>query len=179
MTRDAQKIRPAVLVFGAVMTGLGLWQGFMVGFSPRLILTVVAASAGGALVVGAALTWISRRGAARLAHEGFTVTNTDTIQERSVDVALDTAAAFEASLAALQVIPKIRIVREDRDAGALDARTRMTWRSFGELVTVRVTKLGDNHARIGIRSEPTGRQQVDYGKSVENVELFLRQVGRR
>ena len=160
------------------MVGLGIAQGFRVGFSLRLMLTVVAASAGGSLIVGAALTWMSRRGAGRLARAGFSVPNTDPIQERMVDVALHAAAAFEASLAALQVIPKIRIVREDRDAGEIDARTGMTWRSFGELVTVRVTKLGDNHARIGIRSEPTGRQKMDYGKSVENVELFLRQVGR-
>jgi hypothetical protein len=179
MTRDAQKIRRAVLAFGAVMVGLGIAQGFRVGFSLRLILTVVAASAGGSLVVAGALTWISRRGAGRLAREGFSVTNTDPIQERLVDVELNAAAAFAASLAALRVIPKIRIVREDRDAGAIDARTRMTWRSFGELVTVRVTRIGDDYARIGIRSEPTGRQQVDYGKSVENVELFLKQIGQR
>jgi hypothetical protein len=178
MTRDAQKIRQSVLVFGAVMVGLGLARGFQVGFSLRLILIAVAASAGGALLVGGALTWMSRRGAGSLARQGFSVTNTDPIQERVVDVAFNAAAAFEASLAALQVIPKIRIVKEDRDAGEIDARTRMTWRSFGELVSVRVTKLGDDRSRIRIRSEPTGRQQVDYGKSVENVELFLRQIGQ-
>jgi hypothetical protein len=178
MTRDAQKIRQAVLVFGAVMAGLVLSQGFRVGFSLRLILIAVASSGGGALILAGALTWMSRRGTARLARAGFSVTNTDPIQERSVDVALTGAAAFEASLAALQVIPKIRIVREDRDAGEIDARTRMTWRSFGELVTVRVTKIGDDYARVGIRSEPTGGQKVDYGKSVENVELFLRPIGQ-
>jgi hypothetical protein len=178
MTRDAQKIRQTVLVFGAVMAGLGLSQGFRVGFSLRLIFTVAAVSAGGALLVAGALTWMSRRGAANLARQGFDVTNKDPIQERTADVALDAAAAFAASLAALQVIPKLRIAKEDRDAGEIDARTRMTWRSFGELVTVRVTKLGDDRARVRIRSEPIGRQQWDYGKSVENVELFLRQIGQ-
>jgi len=179
MTRDTQIIRQTVFVFGAVMAGLGLSQGFRVGFSPRLILITVAVSAGGALIAGAALTWMSRRGAVRLAREGFSVTNMDPIQERLVDVALDAAAAFEASLAALQVIPKFRIVREDGDAGEIDGRTGMSWRSFGELVTVRVARVDKVHARITIRSEPATRQKVDYGKSVESVELFLRQIGQR
>ena len=97
MTRDAQKIRQSVLVFGAVMVGLGLARGFQVDFSLRLILIAVAASAGGALLVGGALTWMSRRGAGSLARQGFSVTNTDPIQERVVDVAFNAAAAFEAA----------------------------------------------------------------------------------
>lgn len=70
-------------------------------------------------------------------------------------------------------------MREDRSAGKIDARTGMTWRSFGELVTVRVAKVGDDGARIAIRSEPTGSQKVDYGKSAENVELFSSHIAHR
>jgi hypothetical protein len=46
----------------------------------------------------------------------------------------------------------------------------MTWRSFGELVTVRVASIDEAQARITIRSKPATRQKVDYGKSAENVE---------
>jgi hypothetical protein len=170
LSKDTRIIWRAAITFGTAMAVLGLSQGFRVGFSLHLIATVVAVSAGAALLIRGLLSWFVRRGASRLVQQGIGFTNTEPVQERSVEVALPATAAFEASLSALRVIPKIRVVRENRGAGEIDARTGMTWRSFGELVTIRVLSLGNTQARIGIRSEPAGRQKVDYGKSGENVE---------
>jgi hypothetical protein len=160
------------------MVALGLSRGFGVGFSLRLVLVTVVLSAVGALLVAGILLWFVGRGAARLERQGIGFTNTEPVQERSVEVALPATAAFETSLSALKAIRKIRIVRKNEDAGEIDARTGMTWRSLGELISIRVISLGDDRVRIGIRSEPATKQKVDYGKSVENVELFLRAMGR-
>jgi hypothetical protein len=178
LSKDTRIIWRGAFTFGTVMTALGLSQGFRVGFSVRLVLVTVVLSAVGALLVGGVLLWFVGRGASRLERQGIGFTNTEPVQERSVEVALPATAAFEASLSALRVIPKIRVVRENRSAGEIDARTRMTWRSFGELVTIRVLSLGGDRARIDIRSEPATKQKVDYGKSVENVELILRAMAR-
>jgi hypothetical protein len=151
----------AVLGF---LRGIG-WLAIIIGF-------------GGGLLVGGILYLFTRLGNRRLARQGFGAANTDVIQERSVEISLPAAAAFDACLTALKVFPRIRILKENRIGGKIDARTRMTWRSFGELITVKVSNVGDYRARILIRSEPATRQKVDYGKSVENVELFLRQIGR-
>ncbi|HEX7566540.1 MAG TPA: hypothetical protein VF396_25310 [Bradyrhizobium sp.] len=168
------------MIFGSAMIGVGISQGIRDGFSLRMIALVAVVSAGCTALAASAITWLSRRGNARLTQQGIDSSNTDPVQERTVEVQQSAAAAFEASLSALNAIPGMRVLLENRATREIGARTGMGWRSFGESVTIRVARLADDRSTVRIRSEPRMKAtMVDYGKSVENVELFLRQLSQR
>jgi hypothetical protein len=178
LSKETSTIGRTAFVFGAVMVGLSIAQGFRTGFSFRLIALATVASAAGALLLFGVLSWLVRLGALRLAREGIHTSNRDPVQERSVQLTLAAAGSFDASLAAIKIIPGIKLLRDDKVAGEIGARTRMTWRSYGELVTIRLEPSDSGHTTVHIRSEPKGIQKVDYGKSVENVELIARELRR-
>jgi hypothetical protein len=177
MSKNTRIFWRTAVVFGSAMCGVVISQGMKNGFSLRMISLVAIMSAGGTAVAAGAITWLSRRGDAQLARQGIDSSNTDPIQERTVEVRQSLSAAFDASLAALKTIPGIRILHENAAIGDIGARSGMGWRSFGELVTIQVRRLADGRSSVRIRSEPRMKTTtVVYGKSVENVERFVRQL---
>jgi hypothetical protein len=180
MSKHTKLFWRAAVIFGSAMCGVAISQGMRNAFSLRMISLVAIVSAGGTALAAGAITWLSRRGDARLARQKIDSSNTDPIQERTVEVGQPAAATFEASLSALQAIPGLRILTENKATGEIGARTGMGWRSFGELVTIQVRRLADDRSTVRIRSEPRRRTtMIDYGKSVENVEIFLRELRQR
>lgn len=79
------------------------------------------------------------------------------------------------ALAALQALPAKRI-----DADRLTARTKITWWSWGEVVSVQLTAAGE-HTVATVSSRPRIRTTlVDYGRgrdAVERTVRFLSQPG--
>jgi hypothetical protein len=98
----------------------------------------------------------------------------------SVALALPPEEAIARCRAALEANPHFRDVRVDPAAGTVNARSRMSWASFGEVIECRV-RPGDGGSTLEIRSRPAVRSTiVDYGKNRENVErirTFLAQQG--
>ena len=177
MSKDTKIFWRATVIFGSAMIGVAISQGVRNAFSLRIISLVAIASAGGTALAAGATTWLSRHGDARLARQGIDSSYTDPIQERTVELRQSSSAAFDASLSALEAIPGLRILYKNAATGEIGARTGMGWRSFGESVTIQVRRLADDRSSVRIRSEPRRKAtMVDYGKSVENVELFLRQL---
>jgi hypothetical protein len=180
MSKHTKLYWRAAVIFGSAMTGVGISQGMKRGFSLRMISLIAIVSAGGTALAAGAVTWLSRRGDARLARLGIDSSNTDPVQERTVEMRQPAAATFEASLSAIKAIPRLRIFHENSATGEIAARTGMGWRSFGESVTIQVRRLADDRCTVRIRSEPRRKATIiDYGKSVENVELFLRHLRQR
>ena len=139
-------------------------------------LAVIFAVVGGA-IAGALFAWMNSLAERRLARQGIVATNTEPIQVREVDMSCSSAAAFDASVRALKDIPKLRVVREDPSSHEIDAKVGVTFWSFGERVTVRLTVLGRDSTRVTIRSEPRlSTTTVDWGKAVQNVELFVKSL---
>jgi hypothetical protein len=170
MSNHSKVFWRAAISFGLAMTFFQVFQG-------HILVGLVGGVVGGA-VAGGALAWITSISERNLARRGIVVTNMDPVQERSVEVQRSAAMAFEASRTALMHIPKARIVEENRETGELQARIGMTMRSFGETLTVQIVSCGDNCSKVSIRSVPRMKTtQADYGKGVENVEVFLRQLG--
>ena len=96
------------------------------------------------------------------------------VQVREVDIDCPVTAAFDASVRALQRIPKLKVVREDPLTHEIDAKVGATFWSFGERLTVRLAGRGDT-TKVTVRSQPRlSTTTVDYGKAVQNVELFAR-----
>jgi len=56
----------------------------------------------------------------------------------------------------------------------------MTFRSVGEIVTMRIESEGKEVCVLELFSKPwLGTTQVDYGKNFENVELICEFVGQK
>jgi hypothetical protein len=156
----------AAVAFGTAMAVPGLIKG-------QYALAAASAIVGGA-IAGGLLAWLNSRGEARLNREGIVATNMDPVQVREVDIDCPVAPAFDASVRALQRIPKLKVVREDPLTHEIDAKVGATFWSFGERVTVRLAGRGDT-TRVSVRSQPRlSTTTVDYGKAVQNVELFAR-----
>ena len=131
----------------------------------------------GGLIAGGALTWVNVLGERKLNRQGISASTMHPVQERQLEVEVTPDIAFAASKSAILAVPKARIVGENSSAGQLDASVGISWRSFGEILSVKITKLGETNTRISVRSKPRiWTTVVDYGKGVENVEIVLRQL---
>ena len=145
----------------------------------RPLAALISGAAGG-LSFGLVMAWLNLRGERGLARLGVATDNMDPIQERSVEFAAPADLAFAASRLAMLSLPKVKISRDDPQAGELDGTVGMSTRSFGEILKVRVIRSGASASRISIRSEPRMKTTaVDYGKSVENVETVLKELRSR
>ncbi|MGB8647645.1 MAG: hypothetical protein WCF84_20595 [Anaerolineae bacterium] len=99
------------------------------------------------------------------------------VQSRTVDLALDIAAAYRLCAAALLALPA-RIAGQNELMG-LDAKTRASGFSRGEALKITLTPLVDGRTRITIVSRPRTRTTlVDYGRNYENVEKVLTYLSR-
>jgi hypothetical protein len=163
-------------VFWQSAVSLGLAMAIFQLFQGRIWAAAISGVAGG-IVAGGGLAWLSYLGERKLAKQDIRTVNMDPVQERAVEVQYSTAVAFAASRAALLQIPRLRISQENKQAGEMEAHVGMTMRSFGEIVSVRVVSCGDNRSRVSIRNVPRMKTtKADYGKGIENLEVFLRQM---
>jgi hypothetical protein len=98
-------------------------------------------------------------------------------QERSVSIRGDFERVYNASLEVMARLPKANIVCEDRTKGEIVGKTKGSLQSWGELVTVKVSRVDDSQSSIRVRSEPKVKAtKIDYGKGVENVEAVLKAI---
>lgn len=85
------------------------------------------------------------------------------------------AVAFARAMDAIRRIPRTSIKHADGAAGVIEGRIGVTWRSWGERLTVRVQGHAEDQSEIEIVSEPRLTTTiVDYGKNQRNVDEFLR-----
>jgi hypothetical protein len=88
------------------------------------------------------------------------------------DFDADAGTVFDAFAAAVAAL-RARVERQDRDAGLLEARTRMGMRSWGERLTVEVTRGSGGRTHVAVSSKLRA-QLVDWGKNRENVDRIMR-----
>lgn len=73
-----------------------------------------------------------------------------------------------------------RIVREDREAGRVEAKTPLSWRSWGEKLACDVRGESDGGSTIRVSSRPVLNLTIaDYGKNLTNVENIVRYIKGR
>ena len=162
----------ALRSYGLAFLGFGIPMGLLVGLTTGIWLGSLSAGllaglAGGAIMGGAfalvigTLDVVANRGGSRRGPFGPRQEATVTIRPE-----IDLPDRIQAALRQLNA----EIGETDVAAGLYKARTRWTWRSFGEDVTVHVT--GDPNAPVAhITSRPVVRTTlIDYGKGRRNVE---------
>jgi hypothetical protein len=97
---------------------------------------------------------------------------TSLVQSGDLEVKGDALEVFEKSLAVLAHLKIVREVAPDRDRLAVKAKTRLSWKSFGEEITLYFEPSAKGRVRISVTSQPLfERTLVDYGKNRENLRL--------
>lgn len=98
-------------------------------------------------------------------------------QRRDVTVLLDYRKAFEIVMEAVASLNPAKIKIEDFENGIIQFRTRMTWHSWGNIVTINLKKLNDNLTEIAVATRPIPRTAVigsgESWRCVEDICLYL------
>ncbi len=158
------------LVFGmmyALLFGFMSWLDY--GFTGRTLSRVIFNFVFGTLL-GFVLLFIHNyyvEGVKRDASEE----DFDVRQCRTVLLHLPFDEAFELCKESLSGTRKIKIKKEDRRGGRIEAKTGATSKTWGNLITFSIETVGEQLTRIEVSSRPLVRTiLVDYGENLSNVE---------
>jgi hypothetical protein len=93
---------------------------------------------------------------------------------RNVELRLPYDEAFDLCIESLSLIKKCKIHNEDRVQGKIVAKAGMTWKTWRDVISFEVRKIGNDGIQIEVSSRPALRTTVvDYGKNLENVEKIV------
>lgn len=135
------------------------------------VLISAAAGAAIALVMGAYLQWLHRKYVTPLDFPNKELAG-EIVQTRVVHINCPPDKAVLAARNALLTVPKIKdVVTTGR---SIKAKTRVTFRTFGENIAITAIPSGTDDAKLTIESKPRfSGTTIDYGKSYENVERIV------
>ena len=104
-------------------------------------------------------------------------------QGRNIELQVSYDRAFNFCIASLNLIKNNKIRKEIRSLGTIDARSGMTWRTWGETISFDIKKIDDNRTQVNVFSRPFYILTIaDYGKNYENVEKiksFLKEESKK
>src|SRR4030042_3387264 len=93
---------------------------------------------------------------------------------RNVELRVPYDEAFDLCIESLNVVKRSKIQKENRSQGKIVARTGMTWRTWGDVISFAIRNPGNDGIQIEVSSRPALRWTlIDYGKNLENVELII------
>ena len=101
---------------------------------------------------------------------------TMTTQE-SAEFAASKQEVFDAVVRAIPTVQKMRIAATDPEKGQIKAKGGITWRSWGEDLTVVVEEVGPERTRVTV-SSMLKFGLVDWGKNKRNVDDVLYQISQ-
>jgi hypothetical protein len=135
------------------------------------ILIAAVVGGGGALLVSAWPKWLHRHYVDPLQFPNKALAG-DIHQTRVVTIDCGPDQALLAARDAVLSLPKSKLVRA---AGrTLEARTGMTWRTYGEVIVISAETTASGKATLSIESRPRSKGvTADHGKSYENVERIF------
>jgi hypothetical protein len=104
-------------------------------------------------------------------------TPTEATREIKLSMPPELALSHASDALAQAAFVKPSSVRVDRKRGAVRARTRLTWDSFGERLTVTIVPTTDG-AVVQVESRGLVPQFIDYGKNARNVAAVTQLMSR-
>jgi hypothetical protein len=129
-------------------------------------------------VVMALLLWFSQVYGVRQLGCALTAENLKVAQERTIIINCGYEVAVARSLAAVQLLRKVRRIEEPAE-GVIDARTRASWPSSGQHIRLRLRRKSDDWTMITISSRPKWIPMlVDHGKNLRNVQALVRTLAK-
>lgn len=110
----------------------------------------------------------------KLQKKGIDTTNTSPRQSRKISIDGTVSEAIAVSEKAILSLNKSAIKDKNLAAGTIKAKTRITWKSFGEVIKISTQSLDNGKTLISIKSSPfIPTNVIDYGKGLENVETIV------
>ena len=159
------------ILFGG---GYGIFQGFKVGASNGLKEGIIEGALSGVffgLFMSIFIGWWQKRKTRKLKEE-----NGKDISPKQSENLIITGVyedIFKKSLEGIKAF-KGKIRSSKIDDGLIFATTKISWKSFGEKIEIRLKKKNQESTEIKITSSPSFPITiVDYGKGRENILSFI------
>lgn len=100
-------------------------------------------------------------------------------QKRNLTLLVNYDKAFEICKEAVNSLNRAKIKSEDLEKGIIKVKTGITWDSFGQIITLSLTKINENLTEVEISTRPIPRTAlVDYGegwKYSEEISKYLKE----
>src|SRR5436190_2857563 len=94
------------------------------------------------------------------------------VREADLNVPYDTA--FDLCRDSLFSLRRSSINKESKSLGRIDAKTGLSWWSWGNRISIHLDKLSDSSTHIQVVCEPIVRTtMVDFGSNLENAEQII------
>ncbi|WP_414622239.1 hypothetical protein [Calothrix sp. CCY 0018] len=155
----------------------GVWMGIVYSFQfSNVYIALTSASIAG-IVFGFIMAVFSYFSDQRLKKKGIDTSNTNPRQSRKVSVDRTISEVIPICEQAILSLNKAVIKQKDLQTGTIKAKTKMSWKSFGEIIKISTQSVGDNETLIEIKTSPFIPTAVmDYGKGLENVEEIVNYI---
>jgi hypothetical protein len=85
---------------------------------------------------------------------------------------------YEAVVQAIEGLPKMKVKEGDPVRGHLDVSKTVSWKSWGERITVDLSEPNPGQTRVKLRSAVRA-QLVDWGVNRQNVEAIVEATTQR
>ncbi|MGB3761182.1 MAG: hypothetical protein WBA07_33220 [Rivularia sp. (in: cyanobacteria)] len=166
-----------IKIFFITALFFGAWMGIVYSFQfDNVYIALIAASVAGILsgLLMAAFTYFSDQ---KLKKKRFDISNTNPRQSRKISVNATVSQAIAISEKAILFLNRSAIKEKDLQNGTLRAKTRMTWKSFGEVIKISTQSVDNGKTLIEIKNSPfIPTNVIDYGKGLENVETIVNYI---
>lgn len=94
-------------------------------------------------------------------------------RKKEIEVHMNYHQAFELCKNSISSLKNARIMNVDYTKGIIQIRTAANFKTLGEQIVFRVTKISDEVCKIHVQSKPAyPTTVVDYGKNIENIKLL-------
>lgn len=95
-------------------------------------------------------------------------------QEKTLELQLPFYKICNLCITSLEAVNGRIVEKSEQEEGTsakVVAKTKMTWKSFGESIQFDIHKINSDKTEVKISSKPTlGTTLVDYGRNLENIE---------
>lgn len=93
---------------------------------------------------------------------------------RNIELQLAYDEALDLCVASLNLIKKCNVRKKDCPSGKIIAKTSMTWKTWGDVISFDVRKIDSDKTGVEVSSRPLLRTTIiDFGRNLENVEKIV------
>lgn len=163
-----------IRIFFITALFFGVWMGIVYSFQFGEIYTGAIAGLFAGITFGLFNAAFSYFFDQKLKKKGIDTNNTSPRQSRKVSVDRPVSEVMPVCEQAILSLNRAVIKEKDLQNGTLRAKTKISWRTFGEVIKISTQSPGDNETLVEIKSSPfIPTAIIDYGKGLENVEEIV------
>jgi hypothetical protein len=158
-------VTTTLVVVAIVSVVMVIWAGALAYREQDWAAVLPLAYFGACTLVLARALWIRWKG------QGWTIS-----REATLNIQGNYDQVMENCIAALRKM-KVRLTAIDSKNGLVEGKTRVTWRSFREIIVIRITETGPGEYAVHVKSRcAIEGTLIDWGKNASNVNRILRRI---